>query len=233
MKPANYSPVYCALYPGLAEITREHGYALAIHGSLARDFDLICIPWREDVSDPETVVNAITKKYAIKRVGGPPTQKVHGRLAYTISVGWGECAIDLSFMPTSNGYDVGAFTKRGVEMAAEWVDQKRYLFEHNEGEDDADGNVSFSGPDAAENKAYAKTLTEIAEGIRNIKAREGEYPKIEGRLSAADVAELTKKVTEDKEAALGFLRSAGIVDATGQLTEAYQPQWLRARNDAA
>ena len=48
MKPANRAAVYAAaLYPDLAEIAREHGYALAVHGSLARDFDLIAVPWRE------------------------------------------------------------------------------------------------------------------------------------------------------------------------------------------
>lgn len=38
MKPPNYAPVYAAaLYPDLAELFRSHGYALACHGSLARD----------------------------------------------------------------------------------------------------------------------------------------------------------------------------------------------------
>ncbi|OKN23544.1 hypothetical protein AM343_001586 [Klebsiella variicola] len=34
MKPANFAPVYCALYPALAEIARKHGYAMAIHGTM-------------------------------------------------------------------------------------------------------------------------------------------------------------------------------------------------------
>lgn len=40
MKAANFGPVYACIYPGLAEVTRAHGYALAAHGSMARDFDL-------------------------------------------------------------------------------------------------------------------------------------------------------------------------------------------------
>jgi len=98
VKDSNYAPVYCALYPGLAEITRKHGYALAIHGSLGRDMDLICVPWAESVSPPVDVVDEITSTYSIVRVG-EPTQKNHGREAWTISIGWGECAIDLSFLP--------------------------------------------------------------------------------------------------------------------------------------
>ena len=102
MKDPNYAPVYCALYPSLAKIAREHGYALAIHGSLGRDMDLVCIPWAKEVSEPDAVVNAITSKYDIRLItdkDGVYTLKEHGRKAYTISIGFGECFIDLSFMP--------------------------------------------------------------------------------------------------------------------------------------
>lgn len=101
MKDASYAPVYCALYPALAEITRRHGYALAIHGTLGRDMDLICVPWAAIVSEPDAVLGEITSVFAIRLVGGTPTRKNHGRLAYTISVGHGECAIDMSFIGIS------------------------------------------------------------------------------------------------------------------------------------
>lgn len=97
---AHYAPVYAAaLYPEFAEIARAHGYALAVHGSLARDFDLVAIPWTEAAAEPITVVEAITTSFAAKLVGGPPSKMPHGRLAYTLSIGFGECAVDLSFMP--------------------------------------------------------------------------------------------------------------------------------------
>lgn len=101
MKNANFGPVYVCLYPELAELVRSHGYALAIHGSLARDFDLVCIPWTECPSPPEVVVKDITTKYAFKELPGepPPTKKLHGRLCYTLVVDFGECFLDLSFMP--------------------------------------------------------------------------------------------------------------------------------------
>lgn len=98
MKPANFAPIYCALYPELAEICREHGYALAVHGSMARDFDLVAIPWIEVPSDPQVVVDEIVKTFAIKQTGNPEMHE-HGRLVYTLSVSFGECFLDLSFMP--------------------------------------------------------------------------------------------------------------------------------------
>ncbi len=99
IKP-NYGPVYAAaMYPGLAEIFHKHGYALACHGSLSRDFDLIAVPWAESVSGHKAVLDAVTTKYALRLVGAGEI-KNHGRKAYTISCGFGECAIDLSFMPS-------------------------------------------------------------------------------------------------------------------------------------
>ena len=94
----SFAPIYCGLYPGLAEIAKSHGYALAVHGSLARDFDLICVPWTESPSEPEKVVRSITTTFALRTVGEPEI-KAHGREAWTISISFGECFIDLSFMP--------------------------------------------------------------------------------------------------------------------------------------
>lgn len=90
--------MYCALYPRLAEIIRRHGYAAAVHGSMQRDLDLICIPWVEECSDPELVVEEITSCFALHQVG-PPEARPHGRRAWLLSIGFGECALDLQFMP--------------------------------------------------------------------------------------------------------------------------------------
>lgn len=100
VKP-NYAPVYAAaLYPELAAIFVKHGFALACHGSLARDFDLIAVPWIDKPSNPDEILKEITTHFWIRLIGKPEA-KNHGRIAYTISIGHGECAIDLSFMPVT------------------------------------------------------------------------------------------------------------------------------------
>lgn len=101
MRPANNAPTYCALYPELAEIARKHGYALAVHGSLARDFDLIGIPWVEFPSDSQAVVDEIVSTFAIRQIGEPDVT-FHGRRRYSVSIGHGECFLDLQFMPTQD-----------------------------------------------------------------------------------------------------------------------------------
>lgn len=98
----NYAPVYAAAsYPELAKIFQKHGYARAVHGSLIHDLDLIAVPWIENPSSPEEIFKEIEEKYVF-RIIGEPTKKPHGRVAYWFSIGFGECAIDLSFFPDIN-----------------------------------------------------------------------------------------------------------------------------------
>ncbi|MFW1012115.1 hypothetical protein ACXITX_22810 [Vibrio parahaemolyticus] len=97
----SYAPLYCAMYPDLAKLVKGHGYALAVHGSLQRDFDLICIPWTDNPSETKVVVNEIEQEFAVKQVGEPDIA-LHKRERYTLSIGYGECFMDLSFMPSTN-----------------------------------------------------------------------------------------------------------------------------------
>ena len=125
MKPANYAPIYACVYAQLAEVARSHGYALAAHGSLAADFDLVCIPWVPGVSDPQSVVDEITSRFAIKQVGAPERKK-HGRIAYAISFEFGECRLDLSFMPTEAAQDQGE-VQRLREALEEIADPIKFM----------------------------------------------------------------------------------------------------------
>lgn len=59
MKEPTRAPAYACIYHGLCEIAREHGYTLAIHGSVLTDLDLIAVPWVDHPSDAITVMEAI------------------------------------------------------------------------------------------------------------------------------------------------------------------------------
>lgn len=92
------------LIPPLREVARRHGYALAVHGSLSYDIDLIACPWRDLAVDPETLAKAI--QTAVHAIAGhtdehdskQPKQKPYGRLAWVFYVGGGPY-VDLSVMP--------------------------------------------------------------------------------------------------------------------------------------
>lgn len=113
MKDPTFAPSYCCLYPKLAAIARSHGYALAVHGSLQRDFDLVAVPWTETALDARTLYEAIANECShdgpsesAKFVDGQwvsvdlrePELKLHGRLCWTIILHH-TAFIDLSVMP--------------------------------------------------------------------------------------------------------------------------------------
>jgi hypothetical protein len=73
---------YMELLPKLREIAKSNGYALALHGSVKRDMDVIAVPWIEDVSNPYELwlalmeVSPFTPKEVIDRK--KPLKAFHG-----------------------------------------------------------------------------------------------------------------------------------------------------------
>lgn len=98
--PWHDGPIIGVLYVVRA-IARQSGYAVGWHGSVARDLDLIAVPWTEDADPPERLVARI-----MEAVGGAythgqenPSRRPHGRLSYAINLHPGPFYIDLSVMP--------------------------------------------------------------------------------------------------------------------------------------
>ena len=82
MKKANFAPLYAIWYPTLSEIARKNGYALAIHGSLARDMDLILVGWTNNVKSVRTVIHKFCEILNCKSL--PPIKKPLGRERYRL-----------------------------------------------------------------------------------------------------------------------------------------------------
>lgn len=51
--------LYAVFFHEMRVVAREHGYNLCVHGSLARDFDLVAIPWVDEPSDELALVKAL------------------------------------------------------------------------------------------------------------------------------------------------------------------------------
>lgn len=90
---------YACHLPRIAAIARQFGYAIAVHGSLQRDLDLVAVPWSEAATDAEELVKAICETAGAFIIPGQDaTPKPHGRVAYILQMGAG-LYIDLSVMP--------------------------------------------------------------------------------------------------------------------------------------
>lgn len=93
--------MYATLYAGLCVMARDNGYALAIHGSLQQDLDLIAVPWTEDYCHHTTLVQLfldhLTACLGETFDSNNPERKLHGRIAYNLYMDNGS-KVDLSVM---------------------------------------------------------------------------------------------------------------------------------------
>jgi hypothetical protein len=102
---------YLAALPFAINAARERGYALAQHGTMGRDLDLIAVPWTDHACSAEELALAIAAATGtnITQDGKhDPTSKPHGRLCWSLhfhvvskdqwAIATG-CYIDLAVMP--------------------------------------------------------------------------------------------------------------------------------------
>ena len=120
MKPATRAPFFACLYHGLCDVARAKGYALAIHGTVTTDLDLIACPWVDDAAPAEELKDALMAHLGacdyeglLRRQGyteaeaqqileaqgkATATPKPHGRVAWNLYMDFG-AKVDLSVMP--------------------------------------------------------------------------------------------------------------------------------------
>lgn len=109
------------LLPALRAVARSKNYALAYHGSLSRDIDIIAVPWTEQACEPLELFEALRAE--AERVSGhtafvlndekakptdylkrSPEPKAHGRLGWAIHIAGTATYLDLSIIPTGQAH---------------------------------------------------------------------------------------------------------------------------------
>jgi hypothetical protein len=90
--------------PNIRLAARSFGYAVAVHGSLARDVDLLAVPWVEDAATPEllaaSIASLVEGQFSRRQTGDVDHNlRPHGRQSWAIVTPklWGSY-IDLSVM---------------------------------------------------------------------------------------------------------------------------------------
>lgn len=93
---------------------RDCGYAIALHGSVSRDIDIIAIPWVDRASDPDELITVLRgvlmgtlgrcyfqkhQQSAAKKLRGTPVwkDKPHGRRVCGLHAWVGETSIHFDF----------------------------------------------------------------------------------------------------------------------------------------
>jgi hypothetical protein len=96
-------PDYARIFTQARIVAWQYGFACLAHGSFTRDLDLLLVPWADrSLPDVDLVVKRIAGVAGLQ-VQGPPSEKPHGRRAWTLLLpGFGEVRwVDLSaFVPS-------------------------------------------------------------------------------------------------------------------------------------
>lgn len=128
MKPCDYDsrPLYEQIIEPIRARAQELGYAVAVHGTLKRDIDLVAIPWigeaveAHELAEAVRVVAESITGWAKPKIGlevseyfkqGSRGSKPHGRLVWSFHLtqkwqGGGGPYIDLSVMPRLTDEDL-------------------------------------------------------------------------------------------------------------------------------
>ncbi len=97
--------LYANYYAILVGVAREHGYALALHGSVTRDLDLVAIPWVKEAQSMERLVIAFADVLGVLTNSITVEDKPHFRRTYTLPTDGGGY-IDLSITPREINHHV-------------------------------------------------------------------------------------------------------------------------------
>ena len=100
--PESRAVFYSVLWPSMREAALACGWALALHGSMASDMDIMAMPWVEDCKPTEDLIKAISAcigetVWSKDHHLVPHYGKTHGRIVYTLGIG-GQFYVDISLM---------------------------------------------------------------------------------------------------------------------------------------
>lgn len=82
--PVIIDPDYSRFLVKARIIAKQEGYALAVHGSMIRDLDVVAIPWTAECRKPINLLTRICFNSGLKMQDETPTIREHGRLVWSL-----------------------------------------------------------------------------------------------------------------------------------------------------
>jgi hypothetical protein len=90
---------YAAMWEDIRKCAMDLGWAVAIHGSLSSDMDIMAMPWTNDTVSFEKLVCSISKLFDSNSISElysiTYNEKPHGRIVATIPI-WEDFYLDVS-----------------------------------------------------------------------------------------------------------------------------------------
>ncbi len=94
---------YAAMWNDFRQAAMNKGWALALHGSLANDMDIMAMPWTENAEHPLEMILALKKCFdKPKEINLSETKMPNNRIVYTLYI-WADFYLDINIIqPTIN-----------------------------------------------------------------------------------------------------------------------------------
>lgn len=90
---------FAAMWDDLRNAALSHGWALALHGSLKSDMDIMAMPWDEHASSVDVMINQLclcfTEAAQIEKMIKRSTDKPNNRVVYTLPI-WADFYLDIN-----------------------------------------------------------------------------------------------------------------------------------------
>lgn len=91
---------YAAMWDDIRQCAMDNGWAVALHGSLNADMDIMAMPWIEGAVSFGVLAVEIKKLFSGNNMGPPVItigEKPHGRVVASIPI-WADFYLDISTM---------------------------------------------------------------------------------------------------------------------------------------
>ena len=102
---------YASMYEDIRKSAMDSGWAVALHGSLSSDMDIMAMPWTKEAIKFEELVNKISKLFDENSLSENCTitydEKSHNRIVATIPI-WADFYLDISTIeavPVVHGFN--------------------------------------------------------------------------------------------------------------------------------
>ena len=89
---------YAAMWNDFRQAALDKGWALALHGSLANDMDIMAMPWTDNAETPLEMINAIRGCFdKPNEIGCSISNMPNNRIVYTLSI-WSDFYLDINII---------------------------------------------------------------------------------------------------------------------------------------
>lgn len=93
---------YAAMWPDLREAAMDKGWALALHGSLKSDMDLMAMPWTDKASSANDMVEALRNCFTdAECIEVQVSDMPNNRQVITLSI-WEDFYLDINISKTNS-----------------------------------------------------------------------------------------------------------------------------------